>query len=86
LNPLGFKGFHGAARQIRIDATASRMVIFRIQEAIFVLFQGVFLFFDDVLFGGENVVKGKRKGKLTPHTSSLFLSSTVVVTKDLTPC
>ena len=64
LNPLGFKGFHGAARQIRIDKAPSRTVIFHIREAVFLLFQGVFLFFDDVLFGGENVVKGNWKEKM----------------------
>ena len=61
LNPLRFKAF-GAARQIRTDKTASRTMIFHIRKAVFLLFQGVFLFFDDALFGGKNVVKGKWKG------------------------
>ena len=61
LNPSGFKAF-GAARQIRIDATASRTVFFYIREAGLLLLQGGFLSFDDVVFRGENVVKGKRKG------------------------
>ena len=76
-----FKAF-GAARQIRIDATASRTVIFHIREAIFLLFQGVFLFFDDVFFGGEKMVKGKRKGNYRDiyHHSifQIFLSLSVV--------
>ena len=53
-------------------------MFFHIWEAVFVLFQGVFLFFDDALFGGGNVVKGKRKGNFCSITypyTNLYLSA-----------